>query len=67
MAMDSGGREATTAILPPSTKKEFQMIKSFWGEHPQHKQAHIKRCLNMFKAQSNDDNVWPKLPMMNGE
>ena len=52
--------------LPPSSKREFGMIKSFLRDHPQHKVADVQRLCKMFKAQSNGNDVWPKLPTMIG-
>jgi hypothetical protein len=50
--------------LPPSTQREFGMIKNFCSQNPQPKQADYDRFCETFKSQSNGVDVFPKLPSM---
>lgn len=50
--------------LPPSSEKEFGMIKRFCSENPQPKEADIQRLCRIFKSQSDGVDVFPKLPSM---
>ena len=49
-------------LLPPATKREFGMIKSFCKHNPQPKMSDIQRLCRTFKSESNGVNVFPKLP-----
>ena len=52
--------------LPPSTPKEFAMIKKFCTDHPQPKQIDIKKLCKRFNNESNGTTIFPKLlPMVN--
>ncbi|KAL7529943.1 hypothetical protein ACHAXR_003236 [Thalassiosira sp. AJA248-18] len=50
--------------LPPCTKKEFGMIKTFCANHPHPKQAEIQQLCKRFNAESNGIDIFPKLPSM---
>lgn len=50
--------------LPPTTKREFGMIKNFCKRHPQPKTVDIQRQCMVFKSKANGKDIFPKLPTM---
>ena len=50
--------------LPPSSRREFGMIKHFCSNNPQPKEKDIKQFCKTFKALANGDDIWPKYPTM---
>ena len=50
--------------IPPSTKKEFDMIRNFCKNHPKPTRTNIQSLCKTFKAQSNGIDIFPKLPSM---
>ncbi len=50
--------------LPPSTKKEFGMIKRFCATCTQAKQKDIQDICRSFKYGANSVDIFPKLPSM---
>ena len=51
-------------LLPPTTEREFGMIKEFLKNSPQPKECDISRLCKMFKAASDGVRVFPKIPAL---
>ena len=46
--------------LPPSSRREFGMIKHFCSNNPQPKEKDYQQLCKEFNAQANGDDIWPK-------
>lgn len=50
--------------IPPTTKEEFHIIRTFCNNHPNPARADINNLCKTFKAESNGITIFPKLPPM---
>ena len=50
--------------IPPTTKEEFHIIRDFCKNHPNPTRADINTLCKTFKAKSDGNTIFPKLPPM---
>ena len=50
--------------IPPTTKEEFHIIRTFCNNHPNPARADMSNLCKTFKANSNGITIFPKLPPM---